>query len=287
MKFYKIFFWSFVIFLTSAFSGYSQPCHLCDHLTNDLKEGSTAFREFMEQDFGAVGSKGMEAYTGLSNIPSLRNNIDWLTRSKNWIEEGAEYVTTNGITKLRKGAEDILEIRNEKILPNKYSSTGTPVGEPSNGYQVVKNGNELSVKRVPETGGYSQTDIAFLTQNPSSHTLLRHGHDVTDDALIKRATEGISPEGLPNTFPGGGVATKFSSEQAVKDAIDNIKPGSQAFAAKIQQPNGLWVAEAPGNYGYGYSANGSGGPQQMLKVTAVFKEMSNGFFELITMYPNR
>jgi hypothetical protein len=235
----------------------------------------------------AVGAESIKAWEGLINIPTLRKNIDWLTRSSKWIDEGAEFVTTNGVTKLRKGADDILEIKNEKILPNKHSSTGTPVGDPSNGYQVVKNGNELSVKRVPETGNYSQTDIAFLTKNPSSHTLLRHGHDVTDDALIKRATEGISPEGVPNTFPSGGVATKFSSEQAVKDAIDNVKPGTQAFAAKVQQPNGLWVAEAPGNYGYGFSANGSGGPQQMLKVTAVYKEMPNGFFELITMYPNR
>lgn len=74
MKFYKIFFWSFVIFLTTAFSGFSQPCHLCDHLTKDLKEGSTAFREFMEQDFGAVNGKGIDAYEALNNWEVLRRN---------------------------------------------------------------------------------------------------------------------------------------------------------------------------------------------------------------------
>ena len=80
MKFYKIFFWSFIIFLTSAFSGYSQPCHLCDHLTKDLKEGSTAFREFMEQDFGAVGSKGMEAWEAMIPDELLRKDVSWLQK---------------------------------------------------------------------------------------------------------------------------------------------------------------------------------------------------------------
>jgi hypothetical protein len=91
------------------------------------------------------------------------------------------------------------------------------------------------------------------------------------------------------TSDSGG---KFSSEQAVKDAIENVKPGTPAFNAKELYVNPVtgeevWIVEAPGNYGYGFKANGKDGPQQMLKVTAVYKEMPDGSFKLFTMYPHK
>ncbi|MEZ4986321.1 MAG: hypothetical protein R2795_14990 [Saprospiraceae bacterium] len=225
------------------------------------------------------------AWEGLFNT-GLRTDIPWLTRASKWLDEGAEFAA-DGSGKLTKNGQQILEIRNNKILPDKYDypvSGGTPVGEASNGYQVVKNGNDLSVRRVPETAGYSQSDLAFLTQHPSAHVLERHGHDVTDAALIKRSTTGIAPDGHSTGIPPH--SSKFRDQQAVMDAIDNVKPGTPAFAAREQQPNGLWVVEHPGNFGYGY-ANGGAGPVQMFKVTAVYSQNANGFFELITMYPNR
>ena len=237
---------------------------------------------FAEHEEAAVN-----AWKGLFNT-SLRTDIPWLTRASKWLDEGAEFAA-DGSAKLSKNGQQILEVKNNKILPDKYDypvSGGTPVGEASNGYQVVKNGDDLSVRRVPETSGYSQSEVNFLTELPDGHALHRHGPDVTDDALIKRSTTNIAPDGA-DAPPAGGLSTKFSSEQAVKDAIENVKPGTPAFDAKVQKPNGLWEVEAPGNYGYGFKPNGTGGPQQMLKVTAVYKEMPDGSFKLFTMYPNK
>jgi len=78
---------------------------------------------------------------------------------------------------------------------------------------------------VPETSAYSQAELDFLDQHRSAHVLERHGHDVTDDALIRRATGEGSP--LPNQSyaPDGDLAgipphsSKFRSEQMVKEAI--------------------------------------------------------------------
>ncbi|MEZ5038882.1 MAG: Ig-like domain-containing protein [Saprospiraceae bacterium] len=243
----------------------------------------------------------VRAWGGLFNT-GLRKDIPWLTRASKWLDEGAEFAA-DGSGKLTKNGEDILQIKNDKILPDKYDfdpSTGKPktggteVGDAANGYQVYKHGDDISVRRVPETSGYSQSEVDFLTELPDGHALHRHGPDVTDDALIKRATTGIAPDGAPNTLPvgQGAIASKFSSEQAVKDAIENVKPNTSAFNAKELSVNPItgeevWIVEAPGNYGYGFKANGAGGQQQMLKVTAVYKEMPDGSFKLITMYPNK
>ena len=240
-----------------------------------------------------------KAWKGLLNT-GLRTDIPWLTRASKWLGEGAEFAA-DGSGKLSKNGKQILEVKNNKILPDKYDfdpSTGKPktggtaVGEPANGYQVYKHGDDISVRRVPETSGYSQSEIDFLTNSPDGHALQRHGHDVTDEALIKRSTEGITPDGELNNFPAGGVSSKFSNEQAVKDAINNVKPGTPAYDAGelvVDQATGevRRIVEAPGNYGYGFKANGKGGPQQMQKVTAVYKQTSDGSFKLETMYPNK
>ena len=39
------------------------------------------------------------------------------------------------------------------------------------------------------------TDIAKLRANNSAHTIERHGFEVTDDLLKRRAIEGIAPDG--------------------------------------------------------------------------------------------
>lgn len=147
---------------------------------------------------------------------------------------------------------------------------------------------------MPETGGYSQAELDLLTQNPASHVLEKHGHDVTDAALIKRATGEGSPVSGHSYSPDGELAgippysSKFSSQQAVKDALDNVKPGTPAFAARELNPaTGNWIVEHPGNFGYGYAGNTGSGPIPMVKVKAVYKEVSPGNFEMITMFPEK
>lgn len=292
---------SLVLYITPIYNQCNIPGFLDDI------ENNPALSDYFDGLYGtgdALGKlkyeRGFKAYEGLINIPTLQINTDWLTRSSRWIEEGAEFVTTGGVTKLRKGADDILEIKNEKILPYKYDypvTSGTPVGEAANGYQVVKNGNSLSVRRVPETGGYSQAELDLLTQNPASHVLEKHGHDVTDAALIKRATGEGSPVAGMSYSPDGELAgipdycSKFSNQQALKDAIENVKPGTPAFNVKEKVINPItleevWIVEHPGNFGYAYAKGGSG-PIPMLKVTAVYKEVTPNNFQMITMYPNK
>jgi len=233
---------------------------------------------------------GIKAWEGLINIPTLRKNIDWLTRSSKWIDEGAEFVTTNGVTKLKKGADEILEIKNEKILPSKYSSTGTAVGEPSNGYQVVKNGNELAVKRVPKTGGYDPQDLAQLSgpnAHPNCHVLERHGHDVTDDALIKRATTrpSVAPDGSTMNNPPD-YSSKFDSPEKVVEGMNNTKQGTPAWNAGQQQGSRRVVEYESSNIvGKGVPRDGNSFVTTK-KVFAVYEDTGGGTYKLITMYPS-
>lgn len=246
----------------------------------------------------AIGCKMVKAWEGLINIHALRKNIDWLTRSSKWIDEGAEFVTTNGVTKLRKGADDILEIKNEKILPNKkehyYNGTsGTSIGEASNGYQVVKVGNDLKVQRVADEAPYVANGyLTKLKEHPNAHTLERHGHDVTDDALIKRANEGIAPDGStigsdpPYTLPD--YSSKFESPDALKTAYDNTKPGSQAFINTPENPVGtkkVFHTLTNGTYGKGVGA-GQNSFQNTNLVRATYVNDGNGNWQLVTMFPD-
>lgn len=245
----------------------------------------------------AVGCNSIKAWEGLINIKNLRTNIDGLTRSSKWIDEGAEFVTTNGVTKLKKGADEILEIKNEKILPNKYDypvTSGTPVGEASNGYQVVKNGNELSVRRVPETGGYSQAELDLIDPN-NAHVLARHGHDVTDDALRKRAGEGIAPDGSKLGNPNNPIkpfSSKFESPEKLKLAYEKTNPSSAAWASRTQNQYGDWdvIYEDPSIvFGKGIAPPGNGSFETLSKVKASYKQVGSNpdVFEIITMYPIR
>src|SRR6056297_786530 len=152
------------------------------------------------------GKDGLKAWEGLFNT-SLRIDIPWLTRASKWLDEGAEFAA-DGTGKLTKNGEDILQIKNDKILPDKFDfdpSTqkpkpgGTAIGEPSNGYQVYKHGDDLSVRRVPSEAGISPSNISTLNGGGKCHCLHRHGADVTDDALKKRATEGRAPDGSART----------------------------------------------------------------------------------------
>jgi len=101
------------------------------------------------------------------------------------------------------------------------NGTATPVGNPENGYQTYKVGDELYVLRVTDTSGLSATDIRNLTAHPESHTLGRHGADVTDEQLLTRAQTGIAPDGSKTSPPN--FSSSFNSPQQVVRAQNDIQ----------------------------------------------------------------
>ncbi len=234
----------------------------------------------------------VKAWKGLFNT-GLRTDITWLTRASKWLDEGGEFVESGGKVWYRKGGDDIFEIKNQKVLPNKkehyhQGSGGTPIGEPTNGYQVVKVGDDIKVKRVPDESPYQSSELNKLTDHPDAHVLERHGHDVTDDALNKRATEGIAPDG--STTQSGNpppYSSKFESPDKIKDVLNNVGPGtpnwnppssgnSYAFDYPIS-------GSAPNSFGYGIPSGG-GSSVSMNRVKVVYKK-DGGVWKLLTMYP--
>ena len=172
------------------------------------------------------------------------------------------------------------------MLPDKYGD-GTHIGEPRNGYQLVDDAGELKMKRKPDVSGYDADDLTKLTEHRDAHVLERHGHDVTDDALVKRANTGTAPDGNNPGFKPP-YSSKFESPDQVKKALANTEPGTAAFN------------NAPVNYGTKVvyhtltdgSTYGKGVPRdgssflQSTKVRAVYREVSPGNFQLLTMFPD-
>ena len=208
-------------------------------LYKDFLAGNQQLRTLLKTE------EGLKAWKGLANTTaSVRTNISWLNRTKTWLSEGATLSHSNGRTVLQKAGVEVAEIKNGQLLPTKYESAGTAVGDVTDGYQVVKNGNNWGVKRVPDTAPYSPSELTELTQHPDAHVLERHGADVCDEALIKRANEGIAPDGSyigsqssPFKPP---YSSKFESPSQVKKALQNTGPNSSAWANKQPNQYGGW-----------------------------------------------
>jgi len=263
--------------------------HLSDYIDNGFKavwdkvNGKLIFKKG-NQVVGDLSDAMAKAMKGLANT-GLKNNIPWLKRASKWVDEGADFAA-DGSGKLTKNGEDILQLKNDKILPDKYdlNNSGAPVGDASDGYQVVKNGDNLSVRRVPETSGYSQADLTELTQHPNAHVLERHGHDVTDDALIKRANTGIAPDGNPGSKPS--YSSKFEDSSKVSEAVNGTKQGTTAFINGTQSGNRRIVSyTSSGNMGKGVPRDGNSF-QTTKKVKAIYEDVGGGNYQLLTMYPD-
>jgi len=234
--------------------------------------------------------KMVDAWEGLSKT-DIRTDVSWLTRAGKWIDEGAEFAA-DGSGKLSKNGEQILAVKNNKILPDKYdypSTTGTPIGEASNGYQVIKNGGNISVRRVPDEAPYANTVYKTkLTEHSNAHVLERHGHDVTDDALIKRANEGIAPDGS-TTFSGNPppYSSKFGSPDKIKEVLDNVGPGSANWnppsSGNSYAFNYPLTGAASSSFGIGVPRGGNNS-LPMHRVKVVYKK-EGGVWKLLTMYP--
>ena len=211
----------------------------------------------------------------------------------NGLEAGLKADLDGAIIKITKNGDEIGSIKNGGLVPNKYGSSGTPMGDPNGGYQLYKNGDNYHYKRTPDVSGYSQSDLTKLTEHPNAHVLERHGHDVSDEALIKRANTGIAPDGSIIGNPANPyippLSSKFDSPSKLKQALYNTQPGTPAFANRIpnQYPNGYDVFyQLPNGSYFGKGAiKNTETFQNLSKVLASYEETSPGVFKLVTMYP--
>ena len=230
----------------------------------------------------------IDVWKALINTPH-RKNAAWVNRVKSWLNEGATLSHSNGRTVLQKAGVEVAEIKNGQLLPTKYESTGTAVGDVTDGYQVVKNGNTWGVKRVPDTAPYSPSELAELTQHPDAHVLERHGHDVSTEALNKRATSGVAPDGS-TTFSGNppSHSSKFGTHKRLKDALSqHPKPGMTGFNPPTTGNSYSFDFPPTGQdltpFGFGIPSGG-GSPIPMHRVKVVYKK-DGGTWKILTMYP--
>jgi hypothetical protein len=220
---------------------------------------------------------------------ALKTDINWLKRVNDWEGAGVKLSKNGDNLRLADASWNTIgEFKNGNILPERYATTGTPKGDVVNGYQVVDNNGILAIKRVPDKSAYSASELTELTQHPNAHVLERHGHDVTDDALIKRANTGKAPDG--STTASGNpppYSSKFDSPQKVLEALDNTKPGTDAFNNGIQQGNRRIVSYTSnsGNLGKGVPKDGSTF-ETTNKVLAIYQDVGDGNYQLLTMYPD-
>jgi hypothetical protein len=229
----------------------------------------------------------------VKHLPNdLKTNIKWLERAKSWFDEGVTFTVTSTQSVLQKGNTTIAEIRNGKLFPILYDNWRSPsdhnIGDVIDGYQLIKVGNEIKVKRVADVTPYSPTELGELTAHPDAHVLERHGHDVTDEALIKRANTNpaIAPDGSTSGPPP--YSSKFESPAKLKEALAQTRPGTPAFSAKTPNRflNGYDVNYELTDgtfFGYGIARNTTS-RTYFKKVLASYSEVSPGNFQLVTMY---
>lgn len=245
-----------------------------------------------------IDNKNVDAWAILNGLDEKVLAIDplWLKRVNNWNGKGLHLLKNGGSLKLTDATGNILgEFNNGNLLPEEYSNMGVPIGELLNGYQLLENNGIFGFKRIPDISAYSASELTELTQHPIAHVLERHGHDVTDDALLKRANRGLAPDG---SFFGNSsnptkppYSSKFESPDKLKLALSSTRPGSVAFANKVpnQYPNGYNVTFELTDgtfFGRGVPKNGNYF-EDMNKVLASYEETSPGHFKLVTMYPTK
>jgi len=225
---------------------------------------------------------------------TLRADITWLKRVSDWNGAGVQLSKSGNNLKLSDSSGNTLgEFLNGNLIPenSRYDFPVNPassaVGDVVNGYQVYKDGGGvLSIRRVPDRSPYSASEITDLTQLPNAHVLERHGHDVPDEALLKRAqSPSHAPDGkLSNNAPPH--SSKFISPEDLREGLHNTKPGTPAFINGVQQGSRRIVTYTSTNVlGKGVPSNGNYFVD-MKKVTAIYKNVGGGNYQLITMYPS-
>ncbi len=252
-----------------------------------VRSSSSVIRKFDSDPALVDGWKKLEDL----GETTLKTNVDWLKRVNDWSDAGVQLSKNGNNLKLSDASGNALgEFKNGYLQPEKYdypiNISSTSVGDVNNGYQVFKdrNGN-LSVRRIPDKSPYNASELTELTQHPDAHVLERHGHDVTDDALIKRAqTPSFAPDGrMVNNPPL--YSSKFNSADDLREGLNNTKPGTTAFKNAVPQGNTIVVLYTSTRVlGKGVPRNGNSFVN-MRKVKAIYRDVGGGNYQLITMYP--
>ncbi|MCE7993631.1 MAG: hypothetical protein HEP71_16725 [Roseivirga sp.] len=251
--------------------------------------------------------------------PNLKNDPDFVKNANDWDENlGIIEKNAGGNLDLKdaNSGDKVGEIKNGNILPEvgkDYApnlGAGTEIGTPQNGYQLVEQAGELRLKRVPDTKPYDKPYtrpdgttgnlMSDIKPTNNAHVLERHGHDVTDDALRRRATQGIAPDGSTLGNPNNPIkpfSSKFGSSAKLEQAFKETMPGSSAWndPSRRTQPNPTnfperWEVrfELTDNtfFGKGIGRNDTNFTN-LKKVVAKYEETSPGVFKIVTMFPEK
>ncbi len=190
---------------------------------------------------------------------SFRASTDLLNNVSKWKPGGASFsVSSNGALQIKgRSGELVGEFSNGHLIPenNKYltSGTGTHVGNPQDGYVLIDKNGTLKLKREPDITGYTGDELELLAER--GHTLERHGHDVTDAALVKRAeSPSYAPDGsLKQNAPAH--SSKFESSAKLKEALQETGPNASDWSPPSNPNHGATYSRSytyPNNVPFGY-----------------------------------
>jgi hypothetical protein len=103
--------------------------------------------------------------------------------------------------------------------------------------------------------------------------------------LIKRANNpSVSPDGKRVNNPPP-YSSKFNTADNLKEALNNTLPGTEAFRNGVQQGNSIKVTYTANDIiGKGVARNTSSFTD-MKKALAIYEDLGNGNYQLVTMYP--
>jgi len=180
-------------------------------------------------------------------------------------------------------------LENARALGPNDPNRAIPVGDIENGFQTFKIGDEYYLGKVTNNGTLNSTDIEDLTALSNSHTIARHGPNVTDDQLLLRAREGIAPDGFRGNNPPPYssafdseallVASKNEALTKVHDPNYFTSPDPQTRIVKFES------SEAVGR-GFARDAALGSDPVVMKNVRAIMKlDAATNQWKILTMHP--
>jgi len=128
-------------------------------------------------------------------------------------------------------------------------------------------------------------DLAQLTAHENSHTIARHGADITDAQLLVRAQTGITPDGIIASVPS--MSTRFSSNQKLVQAKNDVQNQFDNGNFTLDGNDRIVKINSADVYGQGIAGGAPDGtlPTDVTGVTARYRENSDGVWQLVTMFP--
>jgi len=162
------------------------------------------------------------------------------------------------------------------------------VGEVENGYQTVLYKGDYYIIRDANTSSIPARDLDALVAHQSSHTIGRHGPDVTDEQLLLRAQTGIAPDGS-NLGSPPPLSTRFGSNEQMVIAKDDFFDEIDAGRYTTSNDGTERIVELLSSdvYGQGIQSGAPAGtlPTDVTGVTARLRKDDEGVWQIVTMHP--